>query len=171
MRLGEITKENYMDYIKLFGGKNAKSLDEMWGKNKKTTETKSDDDINENMVNQYGVKGMSLHYKDDADWKKIVDVPDDIREKLINLAKQEFTENYGMTDGEAQSSLIGKYLASVPESERLSVSWTLQHIFSDESRRLAEYVKENVSGWQYGKPFDRSILADVISNGSIDKKV
>lgn len=68
---------------------------------------------------------------------------DDIKEKIINLARKEFLNNYGMTDGEELSSLTRKYVLSLPEKERSSAAWTLGQMFSNESARLHDVVKSN----------------------------
>lgn len=168
MRIGEINQSNYTEFTKLF----IKNNNTNWPASKSTTQSpkKSDDEINENMVNQFGLKGMSLHYRDD-NGQKIIAVSDDIREKMNNLARREFVDNYGMSDGEEKSSLVGKYLASVPENERCYAAWTIDQIYLNEAQRLTDYVKETIPGWQHGKAFDRNILTDVLSNGSIDKRV
>ena len=47
---------------------------------------------------------------------------------------------------------------NVPEDERLSVAWTLNQIRLEEAQRLADKVRTINPDWQYGEPFDTSIL-------------
>ena len=42
--------------------------------------------------------------------------------------------------------------------QRLSASWTLNEIFHSEATRLGEYVHQQDPNWDWGKPFDTSIL-------------
>lgn len=102
---------------------------------------------------------------------KIVPVSDEIRNALINQERKDFLENYGMSNGEELSALMRKYIAGVPENERINVGWTLNQISLNEAQRLTDFAKERIPGWQAGKPFDRSIFADIMSSRSIDKKI
>lgn len=166
MRIGEVNKENYATFIKMFGGKGTKVLDEMWGKDKATNAAKTNQG---KWVNPYAEPGMDITGMTEADFK-IVKVSDDIREKIVNLARKEFLDNYGRSDGEELSSIMKKYIKSVPASERVNVGWTLNQIYLDEARRLHSAVKEVFPGWQDGKPFDRNAVNDVISRARIDLK-
>ena len=42
--------------------------------------------------------------------------------------------------------------------QRLSASWTLNEIFHSEATRPGEYVHQQDPSWDWGKPFDTSIL-------------
>lgn len=169
MRIGETNQSNYMEYLKLLSKKN---------NNKSSTQssgsTNEADIVRKYQLadpEHYGIPGMDITGKNPSDWQRIVDVSDDIRDKITNLARKEFINNYGMSDGEELSALKREYVLSLPENERLSASWTLERIFIDESLRLADIVKSQTPDWQAGQAFDRSILADYISGNNFDIKV
>lgn len=168
MRIGEITKDNYTDYIKMFGGKNPQSLEEMWGKDKKTTGTEKS--IPNKDTNTFGVSGMDITGMTAADFK-IVKVSDEIKEQLTSLAKKVFLDNNGMNDGEEMSALMRKYIASTPEKDRKHVAYTLHQVWYDEYKQIEDTVKETIPGWKPGKAFDRDFVDELISKGGLDIKV
>lgn len=65
---------------------------------------------------------------------------------------------FGVSDGEDVSKVIRGYVSSLAPEQRLSASWTLNEIFHSEAARLGEYVHQHDPSWNWGKPFDTSIL-------------
>jgi hypothetical protein len=51
-----------------------------------------------------------------------------------------------------------------PAGKRLSATWTLEQVISEEAARLKSIILKQDPSWTYGKPFDTSIL-DEESNG------
>ena len=95
-------------------------------------------------VNPYGTPGMSLNHA--GDYRKIVSV----NQGVVQQVKQ--------IDGEDISKVIRDYTMSLAPEKRLSASWTLNEIFHGEAVRLGEFVHQQDPGWDWGKPFDTSIL-------------
>ena len=167
MRIGEITKDNYADYIKLFGGKSSKALDEMMGKDKENKYQKTEEEKVEMLIRQgYIMEGMYVK-EGDVSWRKIVPIADDMKDKIHDLLKKEFTENNGMSDGEAFRALTKDYIKNSPVDKRLSVSWTIDQIWIEEAQRLREVVTSNNPNWKPGQAFDPSIF-DGYTSGGID---
>jgi len=162
MRIGDINKDNYESFARLLGIKNAKAPVIDRGVNKTDAYV------------YYGIPGMDITGKDPSSWQKIVDVSDDVRAKMIDIARKDFINNYGMSDGEEMNAVIRKYVLSIPENQRPSAAWTLAQINVNESQRLYNIVKEKNPSWQNGEPFDRSILTLTnygLSENSVDIKV
>jgi len=117
----------------------------------------------------YAEEGM-IGKEGDVSWKQIVPVSEGIKNKLIETVRRQFITNAnGMglaSDGDEIGAIMKEYRKNIPPSERLSVTWTLGQIVSDEEQRLVDYVKAKVPGWKHGQPFDRNIL-----NGYLDMKV
>lgn len=185
MRIGQINKDNYMEYTKLFqnlGSKNAKqaTIQSSSISNKSTNTTSiyarqaQAQATNPNFVyktkNSDGVTGMDITGKTAADFK-IVDVSSDIKDELVGLAKKVFLENYGMNDGEEMSATMKKYIYSAPESERANVAWTVNQIWLEEYGRIENLVKESIPGWKPGQAFDRNAVNELISGSRLDTKV
>ena len=107
-------------------------------------------------VNPYGTPGMSLN--DAGDYRKIVPVDEGVVQQVMQIAFNHMKNGYGVSDGEDISKVIRDYTMSLAPEQRLSASWTLNEIFHSEATRLGEYVHQRVPGWDWGKPFDTSIL-------------
>ena len=107
-------------------------------------------------VNPYGTPGMSLN--DAGDYQKMVPVDEGVVRQVKQIAFDHMKNGYGVSDGEDISKVIRDYAMSLPPEKRLSASWTLNEIFHSEAARLGEYVHQQDPGWDWGKPFDTSIL-------------
>ena len=107
-------------------------------------------------VNPYGTPGMSLNHA--GDYRKIVSVDQDVVQQVKQIAFNHMKNGYGVSDGEDISKVIRDYTMSLAPEKRLSASWTLNEIFHGEAVRLGEFVHQQDPGWDWGKPFDTSIL-------------
>ena len=107
-------------------------------------------------VNPYGTPGMSLN--DAGDYRQMVSVDEGVVQQVKQIAFNHMKNGYGVSDGEDISKVIRDYTMSLAPEKRLSASWTLNEIFHSEATRLGEYVHQSVPGWDWGKPFDTSIL-------------
>lgn len=179
MRIGEVNKDNYKDYLKLFNVKNAKeieeSIDRVWGKDKESEFDHSLEAAEKYLVSiGYAEEGMLIDINNDGSWKKIVPVSDDIKNKLIETIRRQFlTNGDGMTaegDGDELGAILKDYRKNIDPSERLSVTWTLNQIITQESQRLIGYVKSNMSGWKHGEPIDPDVLKAAVSGNHFDVK-
>ena len=109
-------------------------------------------------VNPYGAPCMSLN--DAGDYRKIVPVDEGVVQQVKQIACDHMKNGYGVSDGEDISAAIRNYTMSLSPEKRLSASWTLNEIFHNEATRLGEYVHQQDPSWDWGKPFDTSILDD-----------
>lgn len=107
-------------------------------------------------VNPYGTPGMSLN--DAGDYRKTVPVDEDVAQQVRQIAFDHMKNGFGASDGEDISRVIRDYTMSLAPEQRLSASWTLNEIFHREAARLGEYVHQRDPNWDWGKPFDTSIL-------------
>ena len=107
-------------------------------------------------VNPYGTPGMSLN--DAGDYRKMVSVDESVVQQVKQIAFDHMKNGYGVSDGEDISKVIRDYTMSLEPDQRLSASWTLNEIFHSEAARLGEYVHQQDPSWNWGKPFDASIL-------------
>lgn len=107
-------------------------------------------------VNPYGTPGMSLNNA--GDYRKIVPVDNDVAQQVRQMAFDHMKNGYGVSDGEDISQVIRDYTMSLAPEQRLSASWTLNELFHSEAARLGEYVHQQDPDWDWGKPFDTSIL-------------
>ena len=107
-------------------------------------------------VNPYGTPGMSLN--DASDYRKMVPVDESVVQQVKQIALDHMKNGFGVSDGEDISKVIRDCTMSLAPEQRLSASWTLNEIFHSEATRLGEYVHQQDPSWDWGKPFDTSIL-------------
>lgn len=107
-------------------------------------------------VNPYGTPGMSLN--DASDYRKTVPVDEGVVQQVKQITFDHMKNGYGASDGEDISKVIREYTMSLAPEKRLSASWTLNEIFHREVTRLGEFVHQQDPSWDWGKPFDTSIL-------------
>ena len=187
MRIGQVNTENYKDFLKILGVKNPKTLEKLNGEgegengNGGKTYTSSLlkggsktgyisvhdiclDELERRLVASGSVDaGMIIKPGDTGSWKKLVDVSDDIREKIINKTRemvlsQSSGRHISAEQADELNALKRQYRLTLPPSERLSATWTLGQISADEERRLVDYIRSQIPGWQSGQRFDTSIL-------------
>ncbi|MDR3288004.1 MAG: hypothetical protein LBT22_01085 [Peptococcaceae bacterium] len=168
MRIGEVNSDNYSLYLKLLGVKNTRSLDKLLGKSKGdipgVTRPRTLEECNEASIRAGYAERWQFVSEGDNRWKKIVSVPDDIKQAIINKRREGILENANFTlsakSGDEEAALIMNYVKTLPESERLSASWTLQKIAQAEGARIGKYLKSVIPNLQPGIAFDRGILTD-----------
>lgn len=108
-----------------------------------------------------------------SDWKKIVEVSADIKEKVIQQTRKNFINGFGMIDERSESfnELIKKHAQTLPVDERASAMWTLTQIKTEEAQKLVDIVREHNPIWKHGEPFDSSIFDDYFSSTGFDKRL
>ncbi len=166
MRIGAVTKENYKEYLKLFGAKDLDSLDGVLGTEKEFDH--SYEARNARLVAAGHEDGMLIP-DGDVSWRKIVPVTDEIKTKLVSTVFRHFLKNgNGMSeaeDGDEIGAIMKKYRENISPKERLSVTWTLGQIVQNEAQRLVNHVKANDPSWTFGEPFDKSIFENYVPGG------
>lgn len=169
MRIGQVNQDNYKEMLKLFGGNNSKSLENLLGKGENNKFAKTEEERNAMLVKMgYMEEGMLIR-EGDTSWKKTVAVSDEIKNKLIETARSQFTTNangmFEARDGDEIGAIMKEYRTNIPPSERLPVTWTLIQIVQQENQRMIDHVKSKIPGWQPGQSFDKSIFDDYVSGG------
>jgi len=184
MRIGQVNQENYKQMLKIIGVKEPKDLNGVFGKGNVKSKGKA------NGLDQFGQKigdysheaqearavkaglimeGMMTRPGDDS-WRKIVDVPDSIKQKIIDKSREMVIANgngsISAKQGDEYAKIIKDYLKTIPPSERLSVGWTLEKIGQAERQRIVDYLRTEIN-WQAGMSFDSRILTE--SNWGLGK--
>ena len=177
MRIGQVTQDNYKDFLKLLGLKDTKNIDKLTGKSAKEIEAEFDhshEAAERAMVaSGFGQEGMLIR-EGDTSWRKIVPVSDDIKNHFIEVARRQFLTNGDgrgyAKDGDEIGALLKEYRKNIPPSERLSFTYTIGQIIREENIRLMDYVMANEPGWTYGKKISADVLKGAVSDG-LDIKV
>jgi hypothetical protein len=172
MRIGEVNRDNYSYYLQLLGIKDTKSLDKLLGKDDSVAEKDYSFEARAKRMVElgYAEEGMMVR-EGDTSWQKIVSVPENIKQAVINERRNSILETANGTltaeSGGRENTIIWDYVKTLPPSERLSASWTLQRITQIEGARIGDYLKSQIPGWQPGQAFDRNILTE--SNYGLDE--
>lgn len=155
MNIGDIFRGNYSTFLNVFGGKSAPARNaNPSGLPPGVTPYRPD-------------PGMDITGRDPSSYK-IVPVSDEVRNALVENARNEFLNGFGMSDGERMSAISREYIQSVPPEDRIDVSWTLGQIHLEEARRLGSLAKSAVPGWKPGDPFDQDMMRDLFTKGGMD---
>ena len=119
----------------------------------------------------YGQAGMLIR-EGDTSWKKIVDIPDNIKNAFIELERSFFLRNGNGTtnarDGDEHRAMLDKYRESIPPSERLSFTYTIGQIIREESIRMENFVRMSDPSWKNGQKIDPDILKRAVSGVDFD---
>jgi hypothetical protein len=166
MRIGQVNQENYKDFLKILGVKNPKGLEKLHGEgNGKKADGQNyyrSDEESIALAVKAGIvmEGMAFRDGDDS-YKKIVDVPDWIRQKVIDNSREMVIANGNGSvtaeQGDKHAKIIKDYIKTLPPSERASAAYTLEKIGQVERQRIVDYLRAEI-GWQAGQKFDTSIL-------------
>jgi hypothetical protein len=174
MRIGEVNKDNYKQFLSMLGAKSNKNLDAIMNGGKAGNEEISIIEAEKREIARLiktgqieeGMVSYSWETEEDFNkWRKTVPVSDEVRDKLIETARKHLLDlaNGIKPNGVEErtndiSTIMKDYRKNIPPSERLAVTWTLSHIYTDEQARLINYVKSKIPSWNYGQAFDKNIL-------------
>lgn len=181
MRIGEMNKDNYQDYIRLFSQMNGKKgnfknpFDSFSSKKEiAANQAKHLDEYGE-IINSQGVSGMCIHGKDPSEYRQIIGISEEGKQSVFDMVKSEFIENNGVLNGDTtrKSEVFAQYQKSIPREDRLKATWTLGELEQEYREALIDKVKASNPDWEIGQKFDSSILSDVTRqsvSGTIDQQ-
>jgi hypothetical protein len=177
MRIGDVNKDNYKQFLALFGVKSNKTLEKLMGDDEQAGKAESEEEIHQRMVKMGLIEDGMLVREGDTSYLKGAPVSDEVRDKIIATVRRQFLENGngmskpGGVDGDELGAIFKEYRKNIPPSERLAVTTTLCNIQHDEIQRLIDYVKSKDPSWNYGVKFDKSILTSTdFGTKSVDIK-
>ena len=125
------------------------------------------------MLNPNHIKGLVTYHGQQPD-RRILDLPDHMREAMITFAREDFTRNFGgsrdsVRSGERQTMLQHSFLRELPIQDRQAASWTLIQIRFAESERIHNAVQQAVPNWQIGQRVPDEILRPILNGaGNFD---
>lgn len=130
---------------------------------------------NENVTKQFDSKTIAENLErsrradsatlvHDTSWQKIVPVSDDVKKELTELVKRDFTERGGMSgENSRYTAIVDGYLKKLPKSERPAALYTLSETFTNEARRVRDFIKSKDPSWDFGKPVSPEILEEAFT--------
>ncbi|MCL2019626.1 MAG: hypothetical protein FWG70_07690 [Oscillospiraceae bacterium] len=177
MRIGQVTQDNYKDFLRILGIKNPKNLERLNGEGEKEKVKNNpnritiDDfrcyDTLERKLVALGMveEGMLLRPGHNLSHQKIIDVSDEIRQQVVNkmremvlsMSKGKFIS---AEQADELNAIYKQYRGTISPDDRLSATWTLSQIAGEEEVRLVSYIMSRIPGWQPGMAFDPKILTE-----------
>lgn len=107
------------------------------------------------------VPGMLVTEENSQDRKTIIQIPDDIRQMMFDLNKEEFLKWNGMGVDTERSRVFKTYQEQADKEDRLKGTWTLGQYERIYNQFFADAVKNADPKWQPGEDFDRSIITGI----------
>lgn len=106
---------------------------------------------------------------DRSTWQQIINVSEDMRQKMFDNVKREFIQENGIANGDTtkRSKIFREYQLSVKKEDRAKGTWTLQQYEGKYCSAMYAAVKAANPKWQPGQPFDPSIL-DSVTRESVE---
>ena len=120
--------------------------------------------------NSYGVEGMLVTGR--SDYKKIIDVSDEMKEHVLKNVKQAYYKYNGMSgdnaaEERAYQGTLNEYYKTLDREDRLSACWTLGQLGLKLSQEVSDSIKEKVPGWTAGKPIPEGLLDEIFAGDRI----
>lgn len=109
----------------------------------------------------------------DTSWQKIVPVSDEVKKELTELVKSDFTERGGMSgENSRYTAIVNGYLNKLPKSERPAALYTLFETFTNEARRVRDFIKSKDPSWDFGQSVRPDILEEAFkAPAKLDVKI
>lgn len=114
-------------------------------------------------LNSEGIAGMDITGKDPSEWHKTIKISDEGKQKLFDMVKSEFIENNGVLNGDTskRSKVFSDYYRTIPASDRLNASWSLQQLEQEYRDTLLSVAKKDNPNWEIGNQLKPCVLDDV----------
>jgi len=133
-----------------------------------------DDLLSGRRKNSYGVEGMRITGR--TDWKRIINVSDEMKQHVFEDVKKEFYQYGGMSgdntaETDAYYDKIHSYLKTLKGSDRSPAAWTLSRLHLDLAHAVTNAVKEKVPGWTSGQHIPSDVLDEIFADESITSMV
>ena len=103
---------------------------------------------------------------------QIIKVSEEARQKMFDETKRHFLEENGMKNGRTtkRSQVFQEYQRSVPKTDRLKGTWTLEQYERQYRQAFIDACKEANPSWDFGKPVSRSVL-NKVTRESVDNSL
>jgi hypothetical protein len=109
------------------------------------------------------VAGMLATGVPESERNQLIDVSEEYRQKMFDMAKEEFINEKGVANGDTtnRSSVYREYQLSIDKKDRLKGTYSLEQYEKAYNKALYNAVKAANPNWKQGQSFDKSILTSV----------
>ncbi|MCI8805416.1 MAG: DUF3879 family protein [Clostridiales bacterium] len=163
-----IIGNNYQGIMRLFSNKNSLFADTQ-SKNSNKNKKAIEDLLSGRRKNSYGVSGMRITGR--TDWKKIINISDEMKQHVYDDVKKEFYKYGGMsgsdTDMNAYYDKIHDYVKTLKADDRSPATWTLSQLHLDIAHKVNSAVKEKMPGWTSGQQIPSNVLDEIFADDKL----
>ena len=124
-----------------------------------------------------GLTGVFVTEETAAKRRRIVSIPEDSREEIYKVVRNNFEKNNGMTSEiDNKREIFSNLQRRTNKNDRLAATWTLSQYEQAYAKAFASAAKKADPSWDYGKPipkgaFDGMTRESIEDNmGSLSKK-
>ena len=117
-----------------------------------------------------GLTGLFVTDETGDSYKKIIDVPESSKDKMIETVKNNFLNNNGMGDGKGKTEIYMEMYKQMKSDDRLSAGYTLRQYHLAYTQAFVSAIKAVNPAWDYGKAVPSGAL-DGITRESVESQL
>ena len=108
-----------------------------------------------------GLTGLLVTDETGDSYKRMIDIPENSKEKMFEYVKNNYIEKNGMADGAGKTEIYMDMYKQMDKDDRLSAGWTLGEYRKAYSQAFVSAIKEADPAWTYGKAIPSGVLEGI----------
>ena len=117
-----------------------------------------------------GLTGLLVTDETGDSSKKIIDIPENSKDKMIEAVKNIYLNNNGMTDGTGKTEIYMDMYRQMKSDDRLSAGYTLRQYHLAYTQAFVSAIKAVDPTWEYGKAVPSGAL-DSVTRESVESQL
>ena len=117
-----------------------------------------------------GLTGLLVTDETGDSSKKIIDIPENSKDKMFEAVKNIYLNNNGMTDGTGKTEIYMDMYRQMKSDDRLSAGYTLRQYHLAYTQAFVSAIKAVDPTWEYGKAVPSGAL-DSVTRESVESQI
>ena len=117
-----------------------------------------------------GLTGLLVTDETGDSSKKIIDIPENSKDKMFEAVKNIYLNNNGMTDGTGKTEIYMDMYRQMKSDDRLSAGYTLRQYHLAYTQAFVSAIKAVDPTWEYGKVVPSGAL-DSVTRESVESQL
>ena len=117
-----------------------------------------------------GLTGLLVTDETGDSSKKIIDIPENSKDKMFEAVKNIYLNNNGMTDGTGKTEIYMDMYRQMKADDRLSAGYTLRQYHLAYTQAFVSAIKAVDPTWEYGKAVPSGAL-DSVTRESVESQL
>ena len=117
-----------------------------------------------------GLTGLLVTDETGDSSKKIIDIPENSKDKMFEAVKNTYLNNNGMTDGTGKTEIYMDMYRQMKSDDRLSAGYTLRQYHLAYTQAFVSAIKAVDPTWEYGKAVPSGAL-DSVTRESVESQL